>query len=143
MPSTKCARLSIFSDCDYDYGVNVSCGSDHENDGCWWTAITGKTRLEDHEDTFCIDEVPLIDPSEILVQVQPACSSSAYPSSPSPSSSGRILQNVMSFLEDDFKWEDFLVNVDDEDNNLTVAADPLGQQQEAYHHHDWIYGLLL
>ncbi|KAK4742220.1 hypothetical protein SAY87_000221 [Trapa incisa] len=111
---------------------------------------TGK---EDNEESFCIDEVPFIDPSEIPVQVQPACSSSASSSSPSSSSSGSILQDlrldwpvtenlagVMSFLEDDFKWEDFLINVDDIDSNLIVAADPLGQ--EAYQYHDWAHWTL-
>ncbi|PKI68382.1 hypothetical protein CRG98_011179, partial [Punica granatum] len=120
------------------------------------SAITEETK-EDRVDRttlstsnkICTDDIPLIDPSEILVQPR---SSSSASSTSSSSSSDSILQdldfpsmdwscdnnvNLISLLEDDFKWEDLLI--DDDGNSNMITIDPIDDQASQ----DWAYGLLL
>ncbi|XP_021296684.1 protein ODORANT1 [Herrania umbratica] len=115
---------------------------------------------------FCTDEVPLIEPHEILV---PACAPSTSSSSSSSSDSSKFLEelkfpdlewpsdyntssnnnnnnnNSLSLWEDDFSCWDLLINDDSDTSMLALdsSSSPLIQcPRMAFDQDSWTYGLL-
>ncbi|RDX78070.1 Protein ODORANT1, partial [Mucuna pruriens] len=79
------------------------------------------TPLFDSMNEFCTDEVPIIEPNEILVPSAPSTSPTTTTSSSSTSTSSSSYSNSSDFLEDlllpDFDWSDN--NIDN--NNCSMA----------------------
>jgi myb proto-oncogene protein len=105
---------------------------------------------------FCTDEVPLIEPSEILVPCAPSSSTSS--SSSSSSNSSNLFQdlqfpdfawpcdynnchNSMGLWDDDFISWDLLINDDDDDNRKQSTVDPSLSQcpRMVLDQESWIY----
>ncbi|KAL4312056.1 hypothetical protein GQ457_01G036870 [Hibiscus cannabinus] len=70
-------------------------------------------------DGFCVDEVPLIEPHEILVPAAPSTSSSSSSSS-SCTNSSKFLEDLHYFPAD-FEWpSDYTTTTDTDSNNLSL-----------------------
>ncbi|XP_042505658.1 transcription factor MYB20-like [Macadamia integrifolia] len=113
-------------------------------------SITSPFNCTDYSDSFCTDEVPLIEPHEILVPCVPSSSTSSTSSS-STSSSGMLEDMQFSSLLwpeytnmsiwDDFNYCDFLCS---EDDDRKLANDPpLNQfQRVVFDQEPWKLDLL-
>ncbi|XP_042506117.1 transcription factor MYB20-like [Macadamia integrifolia] len=111
-------------------------------------SITSPFSSTDNSDSFCTDEVPLIEPHEILIPSGPSSSTSTSSFS---SSSGMPEEMQFSSLEwpeyynnisiwDDFNFWDLLC----EDGDKILAVDPSLNQfsRLVFDHEPWKFGLL-
>ncbi|GMI73427.1 myb domain protein 43 [Hibiscus trionum] len=70
-------------------------------------------------DGFCTDEVPLIEPHEILLPAAPSTSSSSSSSSSSCTNSSKFLEDLHYFPAD-FAWPSDYTTTDTDSNNLSL-----------------------